>query len=381
MRVRFGCKPGSSQPRVDREKRIIYGASVIQAGEALGHDMLIDDRMLAQTAEAINATEPGIKSRFTHPGACSDSMGKMLGKVKNASVCGDKVTADLHLAQHASKSPEGDLAEYVMSMAEESPADFGMSIAFDGSAVFKRADGAEVPVSQPRPADATTAKPFARLGKLRAVDVVDEPAANRDGLFSAFAGTTNLDAAEMFAAIDQARDAMGWSDATATEFLGRYIAARKPKEKRMDPIKFAALLDAEPAHAAALGKLFAAGKTEAEITAALSDLKRDAETAALKADLAAAKANVDKLTAELAAANDAKAKAEAKHAALAKMADAPADPGATPTGGTAAKTEDQIKAAWSALPDSERAAFLGDFGAYRFHVLNDKPAAKSGDKE
>ncbi len=388
MKLRFAAAPAAPESRVDRSKRAIYGVSLLQAGEALGHEMLVDSVMLAQCVDAVNATGGhGMKSRFTHPGACSDSMGKMLGKVKNARLMGDKAVADLYLAEFASKSPDGDLADYVMSMAEESPGDFGMSIAFDGHSVWKNGAGAEFETSNAngdraaRPADATTDKPFARISKLRAADIVDEPAANRDGLFSAFAGTTNFDAAEAFAALDQARDAMGWDAAKTATFLRSYLAARPHKENRMDPIKFAALLDEEPAHAAALGKLFAAGKSEAEIKSALVELKRDAESTQVKAELAAEKAKAEKFAADLAAEKAEHAKDVEKLKKLSALAEgAPADPGASPAPSSAVKSDDQIKAAWSALPASERQAFLGDFETYRFHITH--PAAPvAGDKE
>ncbi len=390
MKLRFQQATAATDSRVDRGKRVIYGVSMLQTGEALGHDMLVDEKMLVQCVDAVNATGGhGIKSRFTHPGMCSDAMGKMLGKVKNARVMGDKAVADLYLAEHASKTPDGDLADYVMSMAEESPEDFGMSIAFDGSAVWKNAAGAEFEVSNAngdraaRPADATTNKPFARISKLRASDVVDEPAANRDGLFAAFAGTTNMDAAEMFSALDQARDAMGWDAAKTSEFLGRYLAARntKPKDIRMDPVKFAALLDAEPAHAAALGKLFAAGKSENEIIAALADLKASAEFAAVKADLASEKAKAEQFAADLKAEKESHAKTAAKLSKLSALAgEAQPDPGASPSHESPQKSNDQIKSAWAAMTTTERAAFLGDFVTYRYHVKN-AAADKAGEKE
>jgi hypothetical protein len=388
VKIRFNAAPAASDSRVDREKRVIYGVSMLQTGEALGHGMMVDEVMLGQAVEAVNVTGGhGIKSRFTHPGMCSDAMGKMLGKVKNARVMGDKAVADLYLAEHASKTPDGDLAGYVMDLAEESPLDFGMSIAFDGSTVWKCTDGKEYETCNAngdraaRPADAVSDKPFARIGKLRASDVVDEPAANRDGLFAAFAGTTNLAASEMFAAIDQARDAMGWDDAKSTEFLGRYIAARQPstvKGNRMDATKFAALLDAEPAHAAALGKLFAAGKSEDEITAALADLKRDAELSALKSDLAAQKDAAEKATVALAAEKAEHAKTAEKLAKLSKLG-ATVDPGNAPAPATPPTTAESIKQAWAAMPAAEQAAYLGDFKVYEYHATH-KPAVTGEEK-
>jgi hypothetical protein len=414
MKLRFqqAAAPGA---RVDREARVIFGVSLCQTGEALGHGMLVDGIMLAQIADAVNATgTSGIKSRFTHPGACSDAMGKMLGKVKLARIAGDKVIADLHLAKHASKTPDGDLAEYVTAMAEESPADFGMSVAFDGHAVWKTASGAEFPAITPdgnhvpKPADAVGDMPFARVTKLRAVDIVDEPAANRDGLFAAaFSGTSSMAAADMFAALDEARDAMGWDSHKTASFLHSYLSARKitmaeepaapaesvepaklatecatcgapidaegkyakPSDAPMQPAEMSAMIDAHPAFAAQIARDFAAGKSVQAVSLGVI-------TAQLAASVTALAAAADALAAE----KTAHAKTASRLAALSALGESAIDPGAAPVSGTPVKSEDQIKAAWSALPESERAAFLGDYATYRYHVTN-QTAAKTGAQE
>ena len=124
---RSGTSNGAE--RVDRSGGeygfgVIYGTSVITRGEALGHDVWIDAEFLDDTAGAINATNDGLKARFTHPGLSSDGVGTKLGKFKNASVIGDSVIADLHFQEAATKTPDGDLADYVMTLAEETPEDF-----------------------------------------------------------------------------------------------------------------------------------------------------------------------------------------------------------------------------------------------------------------
>ena len=141
--------------------------------------------MLQQTADAINANELGSKSRFTHPSLSGDGLGKFLGRFTNAVVDGDRVRADLHIAESAHSTPEGNLADYVMTLAETDPEAFGSSIAFaydmEAEEEFVIANGGEQFVS-PDP-DNQSNLPHARLKKLRAVDVVDTPAANPTGLF------------------------------------------------------------------------------------------------------------------------------------------------------------------------------------------------------
>ena len=190
--TRFARAENESEPRIDREggrydSGIIRDVAVITRGEALGHGVWIDATMLDQVVEAGNDQETGIKARFTHPGMSSDGLGKMLGRVQDFRVAGDQVLGDLHFSESSHKTPDGDLAEYVMLLTEEDASAAGLSIVFeqdfdatemftdyntDESGVFISPDGMN--------ADDL---PHARLSQLRAADVVDEPAANPTGMF------------------------------------------------------------------------------------------------------------------------------------------------------------------------------------------------------
>lgn len=198
--------PGAVAPKVvDREggkygAGMIRGVSLITKGEALGHDRWIDDTMLAQVAEGVTATGGhGLKSRFAHPDVSGDGIGKMTAKVFEARVDGDRVYGDAHILQSSRQSPEGDLGGYVMSLAEEAPESFGTSIAFasdpEAERQFMELHSVEVeqfdrggkPIKvkvfkSPDPSNVNN-YPHARIAKLKAVDIVDEPAANPDGLF------------------------------------------------------------------------------------------------------------------------------------------------------------------------------------------------------
>lgn len=178
--------------RIDREggdngAGIIRGLAVITNTEALGHGFWVDQRMLHDVQESINAAgHQGIKARFTHPGLSGDGLGSFLGRMKNARVDGDIVRADLHFSQSAHNTPDGDLAAYTMDLAESDPDAFGTSIVFshDRKAEQEFLDAYDVDGEFESP-DVKNVNnlPHARLAALQAVDVVDEPAANPDGLF------------------------------------------------------------------------------------------------------------------------------------------------------------------------------------------------------
>lgn len=182
----------SKPKRIDREggdygAGLIRDAAVLTSGEALGWESWIDDVMLQQTADAINATSKGVKARFAHPSESSDGIGKMLGRWQNARVAGEVVRADLHFLEAAHKAPDGDLADYVMDLAEEDAESFGASIAFDPDlgeeARFTDTNLDKNGVFQSPDKRNTNNYRHVRLAYLVAADVVDSPAANPEGLF------------------------------------------------------------------------------------------------------------------------------------------------------------------------------------------------------
>ncbi|CAN5409088.1 hypothetical protein BH11PLA2_BH11PLA2_34540 [soil metagenome] len=174
----------------------IPGVAIITRGEALGHGFWIDAVFLQQVNSAMGELVAGLKSRFTHPGLCSDGLGKFLGRVKAPSLAGDIVRGDLHISDSARVSPDGDLGEYVLSLAQSDPSAFGTSIVFEhdaaaedefyelNSSLVEDEDTGErrFAFASPDPANVNN-YPHCRLAELHAVDVVDEPAANPGGLF------------------------------------------------------------------------------------------------------------------------------------------------------------------------------------------------------
>lgn len=217
---RFGRAAGAA-PVIDREggrfgAGIIRGVSLAARGEALGHGMWLDEVTLSQVAEFAGRTgEAGLKCRFTHPGMSSDGMGRHLGRLHDVRVAGDKVLGDLHFAKSAHDTPDGDLAEYVMSLTEEDSAAAGLSIVFYHDWLAEEAFESENTEEHeyedergrkrvshvfrsPDPANENH-YPHVRIRELRAADVVDEPAANPSGMFDAAPLPREVDALLCFA--------------------------------------------------------------------------------------------------------------------------------------------------------------------------------------
>lgn len=276
IETRFRSKAVRERPQgVDREARAIRGFAVIQAGvEALGHGLWIDDDFAAGVLELGGVRRggndlEGVRSRFRHPDMCNDGMGSHLGRVRNFRQDGDVIRADLLLAKVASKAPDGDLAGYVMDLAEEDAGAFGASIAFrrdhDAERAFLLEHGAkEDPDAWDRALDTSGFKspdkrntanlPHARIAALKAVDVVDSPAATRGGLFSgdgsATAQASNALAYALGLSDDAPTDLFGVEPVRLRHFFQTFIAARGLRLSAEEPPMATATSTPTPAPAA-----------------------------------------------------------------------------------------------------------------------------------
>jgi hypothetical protein len=130
-------------------EKIIHGVSVITTGPAKGHGLMVDAETLAQVVQCSKAR--AVKVKMLH----NSDLSQVIGTLKNFRIDGGKVLADLHLLASA---PARD---FVLEIARTMPTAFGLSISFEGAP-----DGN-----------------LARCSRLLSVDLVDEPAANPDGLF------------------------------------------------------------------------------------------------------------------------------------------------------------------------------------------------------
>ena len=129
---------------VDRNAETINGIIIAQEGnfKSAGRGSF-DRKGLRQIVKLMKAAPNGLKSRFAHPTLSDDGLGKLLGRMKNprldtiteresfGELKTDEVTvvrADLHLSKTAHETPSGDLAGYVMNLAEDDPDAFSTSL-------------------------------------------------------------------------------------------------------------------------------------------------------------------------------------------------------------------------------------------------------------
>jgi len=170
--------------KVDRAAGVIRGVSLMTMGTAKGHGFEVDHETLTTLVKAYKAN-PNVKVRLTHAERQGkDGAERLVGRVKDVRVEGDRVRGDIHFGSFAKTSPMGNLWDYLFDIAESDPSIIGMSCVakFDFETVV-----------DPKTEEETF---FARCAFLRAVDFVDDPAANRQGMLSTppITGTPEKDA-------------------------------------------------------------------------------------------------------------------------------------------------------------------------------------------
>ena len=140
-------------------------------GPAKGHGFSLD----ALSINQVVAQGEGIRGRWTHPSPFSDGLGSFLGRWHNLRMENSKAVGDFHFSEAAHQyHPQGlqvSAAQWLMDRAEQDPDVLGVSVVAEMDVESVQLDG--------------ESRLVGRVRRLEAGDFVDEPAANKDGLFQA----------------------------------------------------------------------------------------------------------------------------------------------------------------------------------------------------
>ena len=178
--------------QIDSQAAIISDVSVITVGEAKGHGMLIDAQTLMEVKKAAETYSGGLKVKTDH----YSGFNEIVGVLKDFRIDGEQLRADLHLLKNHEATAR------ILEMAELMPDTFGLSISFSG---------------QHDESDEDTV--FARCSEIYSADLVDAPAANPTGLFSA-----KVDSAKQAMDEKQFSEALSAALAPITEKLNSFEA-------------------------------------------------------------------------------------------------------------------------------------------------------------
>ena len=183
-RHRISFRKGSSH-QVDQNNGIMTELSLIQVGEAKGHDLFVDERSLETALEVIGESLPAY---ITHEGALStDRILKEVGVFSEFYIDEDKLKARSFKALDSFKEDERQKFNRLFDIASEMPETFGISLVFEALIVYVLEGGKEIPANELDEEDQVNLVreiPSVRFISIKSADFVDAPASNETGLFS-----------------------------------------------------------------------------------------------------------------------------------------------------------------------------------------------------
>ena len=159
---------------IDDQNAVLRNVPFMSIGPALGHGFDIDAVTLQTQLAALNANADSLRCRISHPELnqlqTRDGAECLVGWPLNWRIEGDQIRGDIQI------SPESIVPnhrKFLLSIARHRPTALGLSVvsAFDYEAGTDPATGQALP-------------PVARALYCKAVDFVDDPAANRNGLLT-----------------------------------------------------------------------------------------------------------------------------------------------------------------------------------------------------
>ena len=232
----FRANKSTGYEKVDFDTGVIHGVAVNTEGQALGHGVMLDEQFVKDVTRLGNLKKNGLKARFGHPNMSSEALGTFIGRYHNFRTSykddGTAVSrADLHLSETAKESPNGDLYSYILELAKNEPDMFGTSIVFTRSEYYHyyddEGDKIQVKSYYDIPEDKEA---YVSIAELHANDVVDQPAANPDGLFSQF--SSNQLAGKVTEFLDQNPEVLDLfhKEEVRNSFLDRYESYKKQKQ-------------------------------------------------------------------------------------------------------------------------------------------------------
>ena len=136
------------------EEMELGGVSILEVGEAKGHDLFVDKVSLQTALKLMKGARNGIKVKINH----GSGLESVVAFARNPRIEGDKLVADLRLLRN---SPHYGL---IKEMASEAPDQFGVSLAFVNES------------------ETINGKDYIRPQSIASADLVSSPAAT-NGLF------------------------------------------------------------------------------------------------------------------------------------------------------------------------------------------------------
>ena len=168
---------------VDVSRGIMSDVSIIQAGEAKGHGILVTQKSLQGAISLLQGKN--LPAYITHTNALGDRLTTEIGFFSGFYLDGDKIRARNFQAFESFRKYKREQYEQLFEMAHHLPEEFGISLVFEARLFWELNGGEEEEYSGrlERPEDALYELPSVEMISIQSADFVDNPAAN-SSLFS-----------------------------------------------------------------------------------------------------------------------------------------------------------------------------------------------------
>ncbi|MAF44274.1 MAG: hypothetical protein CMI54_08970 [Parcubacteria group bacterium] len=168
---------------VDVNRGMMADVSIIQAGEAKGHGILVTKKSLQGAISLLQGKN--LPAYITHTNALGDRLTSEIGFFSGFYLDGERIRARSFQAFEAFRKNRKEQYEQLFEMADLLPENFGISLVFEARLFWELDSGEEEDYSGrlERPEDALYELPSVEMISIQSADFVDNPAAN-SSLFS-----------------------------------------------------------------------------------------------------------------------------------------------------------------------------------------------------
>ena len=179
----FKCFQVTELSSVDPARGVMSDVSIIQAGEAKGHGILVTQKSLRGAVNLLQGTR--LPAYVTHTNAMGDRLTEEIGFFEGFYLDGDRIRAREFHALETFKKYKPEQFDKLFEMAQKLPENFGISLVFEARLFWELPDGEEEDFQgmSARPEDALHDIPSVEMVSIQSADFVDNPAAN-SSLFS-----------------------------------------------------------------------------------------------------------------------------------------------------------------------------------------------------
>ena len=221
---------------VDSVNGVMSDVSIIQAGEAKGHGILVTAKSLEGAISLLQGKN--LPAYITHTNAMGDRLTTEIGYFSGFYLDGERIRARSFQVFDSFRKYKAEQFDQLFEMATLLPENFGISLVFEARLFWELENGEEEEYAgrQDRPEDSLFDLPSVEMLSIQSADFVDNPAAN-SSLFSSITKTQIMKTELTTAASDsperKAAEAADIAEAPQPEPVAEEAPKKSTRKKKL----------------------------------------------------------------------------------------------------------------------------------------------------